>query len=321
MTSPLPENEAVRRLHAQYAVARALAESSSLGEAAPRILQAICEALGWDHGGPVADRRRPGRPAVRGDLAALPAWRFPEFEAASRRLDLRPGSRPARAGVGEPPAGLHPRRHRHDDNFPRAKVASREGLRGALGYAHPARRPGARRAGVLQPRDRAARRGAPRDAGHGREPDRPVRGAQARGGGARDALRDVARHAVHRRRRRHLPPAEPGLGEDARLHRRRADVAALRRVRPPGRPAHATSTEAGALAEGTRLRPLREPLPLQGRLLPLAGLEVDAAPRRGPRLRDGARRHRAEAGRGGAAARAGGGRSRRAGRRATSSPT
>ena len=51
MTSPLPENEAVRRLHAQYAVARALAESSSLGEAAPRVLRAICEALGWDHGG------------------------------------------------------------------------------------------------------------------------------------------------------------------------------------------------------------------------------------------------------------------------------
>ncbi len=50
----LPENEAVRRLHAQYAVARALAESSSLEEAASRILQAICETLGWELRGPVA---------------------------------------------------------------------------------------------------------------------------------------------------------------------------------------------------------------------------------------------------------------------------
>src|SRR5512143_281020 len=50
MTRPLPESEAVRRLHAQSATARALMESASLHEAAPRILKAICETLGWEHG-------------------------------------------------------------------------------------------------------------------------------------------------------------------------------------------------------------------------------------------------------------------------------
>jgi hypothetical protein len=44
--NPKPEDEAVRRLHAQYSVARSLAESSSLKEAAGRILEAICGALG-----------------------------------------------------------------------------------------------------------------------------------------------------------------------------------------------------------------------------------------------------------------------------------
>ena len=39
-----------QRLAAQYAVARALAESATLTEATPKILQAICESLGWDIG-------------------------------------------------------------------------------------------------------------------------------------------------------------------------------------------------------------------------------------------------------------------------------
>ncbi|KAM3115158.1 GAF domain-containing protein [Phormidesmis sp. 146-33] len=38
------------QLHLQQAVARVLAESSSLSEATPRLLQAICESCGWDLG-------------------------------------------------------------------------------------------------------------------------------------------------------------------------------------------------------------------------------------------------------------------------------
>ena len=35
---------------AEYATARVLAESARLSEATPRILEAICTSLGWQHG-------------------------------------------------------------------------------------------------------------------------------------------------------------------------------------------------------------------------------------------------------------------------------
>jgi hypothetical protein len=38
------------RLAAQYEVTRALAESGDFKEAVPRILRAVCEALGWELG-------------------------------------------------------------------------------------------------------------------------------------------------------------------------------------------------------------------------------------------------------------------------------
>src|SRR5436190_979237 len=40
----------VALLRAQYAVARSLAESGSLSEAAPSILREVCGTLGWDVG-------------------------------------------------------------------------------------------------------------------------------------------------------------------------------------------------------------------------------------------------------------------------------
>src|SRR5512139_3308352 len=88
---PLPENEALRRLHAQYAVARAVAESSSLREAARPILQAICEALGWDYGGLWRVD------AAQGVLLCTETWSapgvsFPEFEAVSRQSTFALGA-------------------------------------------------------------------------------------------------------------------------------------------------------------------------------------------------------------------------------------
>lgn len=38
------------RLAAQYAVTRALAESNTINEGAPKILQAVCDSLGWEYG-------------------------------------------------------------------------------------------------------------------------------------------------------------------------------------------------------------------------------------------------------------------------------
>src|ERR1700675_181875 len=45
-----PRSGSERRLTAQYAVTRVLAEAESLGVAAPRILKAVCQSLGWELG-------------------------------------------------------------------------------------------------------------------------------------------------------------------------------------------------------------------------------------------------------------------------------
>ena len=129
---PLPENEALRRLHAQFAVARALAESSSLREAASPILQAICEALEWDYAGLWQ------LDAAAGVLRCLETWHapgvaFPEFEAVSRQAGCGPGTGlPGRVWGGRQPVFFPD--VVCDDNFPRAPVASREGLHAALGF-------------------------------------------------------------------------------------------------------------------------------------------------------------------------------------------
>ena len=129
---PLPENEAVRRLHAQYAVARALAESSSLGEAAKAILQAICEALGWDYGGLWQVD------AGHGVLRCVETWSapgvsFPEFEKTSREMRFTMGiGLPGRVWASRElffaPDVIH------DSNFPRGPVVAREGLHSAVGF-------------------------------------------------------------------------------------------------------------------------------------------------------------------------------------------
>ncbi|HJS57683.1 MAG TPA: response regulator [Vicinamibacteria bacterium] len=132
MPSRLPESEAVRRLHAQYATTRALAESASLREAAPKVLQAICETLGWEHGA-----------LWRVDAAAKvlrcvetwtpPSARFPEFEEISRNTTFPPGiGLPGRVWSSGQPAWI--RDVVRDSNFPRAPIAAREGLHGAFGF-------------------------------------------------------------------------------------------------------------------------------------------------------------------------------------------
>ncbi|MFN8091586.1 MAG: response regulator [Vicinamibacteria bacterium] len=83
------ESEAKDRLHAEYAVARALAECRSLVEATPRILEAIGRAHGWEY---TALWRVD---AGAGILRCLGAWRAPEAEASH----LRP--RGATLGPGE----------------------------------------------------------------------------------------------------------------------------------------------------------------------------------------------------------------------------
>ena len=90
--------QAVRRLTVQHAVSSVLAEAASFAEAAPRLLQDIGEALEWQAG---AVWRVDWQANVLRCTATWHAPSFPsgEFEAATRRLTLRPAAAfPAESG-------------------------------------------------------------------------------------------------------------------------------------------------------------------------------------------------------------------------------
>ena len=86
MTVPHSAETAVldrRRLTAEHAVARALIEAETIDQAAPRILEALCVALDWDHGTIwVVDRATDRLRCTT--VWSLPALTFPEFDAVSR---------------------------------------------------------------------------------------------------------------------------------------------------------------------------------------------------------------------------------------------
>lgn len=123
---------AVQRLTAEHVTARALVEANSFAEAAPKILQAICEAFGWEHGAVwTVDRELD---ALRcGDIWTAPGHRFDEFDTLSRQLTFTRGvGLPGRVwSTGEPAWIADVTR---DANFPRAAMASREGLHAAVGF-------------------------------------------------------------------------------------------------------------------------------------------------------------------------------------------
>ena len=121
-----------QRLAAQHAVMRILAESPSLDDAAPRILGAVCEALGWDVGVLwLADQ-------AAGVLRCHEFWHVPSleadaFEALTRRLELPPGAGlpgrvwSARRSVWIPDVT-------EDEDFVRGDAAVETGLRAAIAF-------------------------------------------------------------------------------------------------------------------------------------------------------------------------------------------
>ena len=120
------------RLTVEHATAHALVSATSLDEAAPRILAAICESLGWEHGAywtidPSADLLRCA------NLWTLPGLAFPEFDNASRGATFQRGQGlPGRVWSSGHPAWIPD--VTNDPNFPRAPVATREGLHAAFGF-------------------------------------------------------------------------------------------------------------------------------------------------------------------------------------------
>jgi PAS domain S-box-containing protein len=126
---------AERRLAVQYTVASVLAGSAGFNEAAPLILQAIGDCLGW----PVGELWEVDASAQV--LRCLKLWHapnfpVPEFEEASRHRTFAAGvGLPGRVWASGEPAWI--RDVAQDPNFPRAAVATRSGLHG--GFCFPIR--------------------------------------------------------------------------------------------------------------------------------------------------------------------------------------
>ena len=123
---------AEQRLVVQHTVTQILAEAATLEEAAPKILQAVCECLAWDLG--VLWRLDRGA----GVLRCVEVWHkasveVPEFEAISRETTFAPGiGLPGRVWSSCAPAYIPD--VVHDTNIPRAPIAAREGLHAAFGF-------------------------------------------------------------------------------------------------------------------------------------------------------------------------------------------
>jgi signal transduction histidine kinase/CheY-like chemotaxis protein len=123
---------AERRLAAQHAVARTLAESASLGQATPDLLRSVCGTLGWDVG--ILWKVDAAAQALRCvEVWHEPLVAVPEFTAQCRQSTFTPGvGLPGRVWSSGAPAWIED--VVRDANFPRAPVAAREGLHGAFGF-------------------------------------------------------------------------------------------------------------------------------------------------------------------------------------------
>lgn len=121
-----------RRLAAQYAVTRALAESSSLSQATPKLLQYVCEALRWDLGEMWSVNAESNTLHIEGSWS-VPSYEAEEFEKAGRKTVLFPGiDLVGRVLTSGEPAWIS--NVVDDENFPRASIAERVGLHGAFAF-------------------------------------------------------------------------------------------------------------------------------------------------------------------------------------------
>jgi PAS domain S-box-containing protein len=114
-----------------FETARALTESATLVEAAPRMLRAVCEGLGWRYGALWEVDR------ARNVLQCVGMWQptslpFKEFAATTLKSTFTPGvGLPGRVWASRQPAWIPD--VTRDANFPRASVAERAGLHAAFG--------------------------------------------------------------------------------------------------------------------------------------------------------------------------------------------
>lgn len=124
--------EAERRLAATHEVTRLLAGATTLGETMPRVLQALCEGIGWDAAA-IWLVDKPNRV-----LRCAGIWHVPGLDiTAFKEMSLATGM--AR-GVGLPGRVWESGEAAwiadavRDPNFPRAAAAARSGLSGAFAF-------------------------------------------------------------------------------------------------------------------------------------------------------------------------------------------
>jgi PAS domain S-box-containing protein len=127
-----PRKDTDRRLAAQFAVTRALAESSSLSEATPKLLQYVCEAVGWELGELWVVNADSNTLHIEGSWH-VPSYEVDEFEKAGRKTILFPGiDLVGRVLSNGQPVWID--NVVDDTNFPRAPIAERVGLHGAFAF-------------------------------------------------------------------------------------------------------------------------------------------------------------------------------------------
>lgn len=120
------------RQKAQYTLTHILAESATLSEVAPKLLQAICEGFGWEYGelwciDPDSNQLR------LKDVWHVPSRLLSEFEDASRAFAFSEEiGLPGRVWEKGQPVWITDAVA--DSNFPRSAVASRLGLHGAMAF-------------------------------------------------------------------------------------------------------------------------------------------------------------------------------------------
>jgi PAS domain S-box-containing protein len=121
-----------RLVAARTGVTRALAEASELTAAAPQIVLAVCENLGWEIGALWRVDEAAG--VLRCiEVSHRAATEAPTFEDLTRKTLFGPGvGLPGRVWTTGDPVWIDD--VTQDDNFPRAAAASQEGLHGAFGF-------------------------------------------------------------------------------------------------------------------------------------------------------------------------------------------
>lgn len=120
------------RLTLQYAITKILSESHDFVESAQNILQSFCESLDWEVGALWrVDRQTETMHCI--EMYHATSMKTPEFDRLTQTIAFKKGiGLPGRIWeLGRP---IWVNNVSADDNFPRARVAAREGLRGAFGF-------------------------------------------------------------------------------------------------------------------------------------------------------------------------------------------